>query len=209
VQSRVLSVNTGRPAPLATPRRTVSSSIVKRPVAGPVAVGSDGLEGDEQADRRHHGRPFQAVYAYASEDVLWWTHRLGRPLGPAAFGENLTLAGVDCTRATIGERWRIGSAQLRVTAPRVPCFKLAALMGEPGFVRTFARAGRPGAYLAVERPGTIEAGDEVERLEVPPHGVTIGLMSTATLLDPSRLPELEPARADFEPEVAAFVDRRD
>lgn len=205
---RLLSVNTGRPAPLATPRRTVLSSIVKRPVAGPVAVGPDGLEGDEQADRANHGRRFQAVYAYASEDVAWWSHRLGRSLGAAAFGENLTLEGIDCTNARVGERWRVGTAELRVTAPRIPCFKLAALMGDPGFVRTFARAARPGAYLAVERQGTIAAGDPVERVHVPGHGVTVGLMATATLLDAARLPELEPARADFVPEVASFVDGR-
>jgi MOSC domain-containing protein YiiM len=209
VPGRVLSVNVGRPAPLRTPRRVVSSSIVKRPAPGPVGVGPDGLEGDEQADRRHHGRAFQAVYAYAAEDAGWWAEQLGRPLGAAAFGENLTLEGVDCTGARIGERWRVGTAELRVTAPRVPCFKLAALMGEPGFVRAFARAARPGAYLAVERPGTVSAGDRVERLHVPDHDVTVGLMATATLLDEGRLPELEPARADFAPEVAAFVDGRD
>jgi MOSC domain-containing protein YiiM len=208
VSGRLISVNAGRPAPLRTPGRVVLSSIVKRPVAGPVAVGLDGLEGDEQADRHNHGRRFQALYAYAIEDIAWWSHRLGRPLGPAALGENLTLEGIDCTNARVGERWRVGTAELRVTAPRVPCFKLAALMGDPGFVRTFARALRPGAYLAVEEPGTIAAGDPVERVHVPAHAVTVGLMATATLLDPGRLPELEAARADFEPEVAAFVDGR-
>jgi MOSC domain-containing protein YiiM len=95
VSARVLSVNVARPAPLATGRRVVPSAIRKAPVEGPVALRGINLEGDEQADRRVHGGPEQAVYAYASEDTAWWADQLGRPLGPGAFGENLTIEGVD------------------------------------------------------------------------------------------------------------------
>jgi MOSC domain-containing protein YiiM len=176
VSARVLSVNVARPAPLATGRRVVPSAIRKAPVEGPVALRGINLEGDEQADRRVHGGPEQAVYAYASEDTAWWADQLGRPLGPGAFGENLTIEGVDVSGARIGERWRIGGVELRVTAPRVPCFKLEARMGVPGFQRRFLHAGRPGAYFAIVREGTLQAGDAVEIVHRPGHDVTVALV---------------------------------
>ncbi|MBA2516507.1 MAG: MOSC domain-containing protein [Solirubrobacterales bacterium] len=203
----VLSVNVGRPAELRTPKRVVMSSIVKYPVAGQVAARGVNLDGDEQADKANHGDFSKAVYAYAREDAAWWEEVIGRPLGPAAFGENLTVSGMDLTQARVGERWRIGTVELRVTGPRIPCFKLAAVMDDPGFVRRFARAGRPGAYLSIARAGELSAGDRIEPLSRPEHGVTVGMVSTATLLDPSLLPALEAGRADFTPQLAAWVER--
>ncbi len=159
MSARVLSVNVGRPALLATGRRAVPSAIGKTPVGGPVAARGVNLEGDEQADKVHHGGLDQAVYAYASEDIAFWSDMIGRELGSAPFGENLTLAGVDVSGARIGERWRVGTAELRVAGPRVPCFKLEASIGVPGFQRAFLHAGRPGAYLAIAREGELQAGD--------------------------------------------------
>jgi len=123
---RVVSVNIGRPQPLVTGKRVVQSAIGKTPVEGPVAVRGVNLEGDDQADRSVHGGPDQAVYAYASEDIAYWSDVTGLDLGPGAFGENLTTAGIDVSGARIGERWRIGTVELRVTGPRIPCFKLEA-----------------------------------------------------------------------------------
>jgi MOSC domain-containing protein YiiM len=206
VSARVLSVNVARPAPLATGRRVVPSAIRKAPVEGPVALRGINLEGDEQADRRVHGGPEQAVYAYASEDTAWWADQLGRPLGPGAFGENLTIEGVDVSGARIGERWRIGGVELRVTAPRVPCFKLEARMGVPGFQRRFLHAGRPGAYFAIVREGTLQAGDAVEIVHRPGHDVTVALVVETLLLDRRRLDELAPARPDMLPKLAGWYD---
>jgi MOSC domain-containing protein YiiM len=204
VTPRVVSVNVGRPAPLATGRRVVPSAIVKPPVSGPVAVRGVNLAGDEQADKVHHGGPDQAVYAYASEDAAYWGELIGRELGPGAFGENLTLAGVDVSGARIGERWRIGTAELRVAGPRVPCFKLEANLGVPGFQRAFLQAGRPGAYLAITREGVLEAGDAVEIVQRPEHDVTVALVLEALLIDRRRLAELEPARPDMLPKLAGW-----
>jgi MOSC domain-containing protein YiiM len=204
----VLSVNVGRPAPFRIGGHIIPSAFVKHPVAGPVAVGPLGLDGDGQADRVNHGGVDQAVYAYASEDAEWWAERLGRPLRAAAFGENLTLAGLPVSDAEIGERWRIGDAELVVTAPRVPCSKLAASMGDPRFVRAFARAGRPGAYFSVAGTGRLAAGDEVRILEHPGHGVTAAAMLEITLFDRGRAAELEPARPWMHPRVAAWLDEQ-
>jgi MOSC domain-containing protein YiiM len=206
VSPHVVSVNVGRPAPLDTGRRTVSSAIVKAPVAGRVAVRGINLAGDDQADRTVHGGTEQAVYAYASEDTAWWSEQLDRPLGPGAFGENLTLAGLDVSGARVGERWRIGTVELRVTAPRVPCFKLGAVMGDQRFLRRFLHALRPGAYLAIVEEGELGAGDAVEIVHRPEHAVSVALVAEALLVDRSRLHELEPARSDMLPKLAGWFE---
>src|SRR3954464_13782546 len=107
---RLVSVNVGRPRPVGLQRgRPVQSAIGKAPVDGRVAVRGVNVEGDDQADRSVHGGPHNAVYAYASEDTAWWETEVGRALGAGAFGENLTVAGVDVSGAVIGERWRVGT----------------------------------------------------------------------------------------------------
>lgn len=205
-RAHVLSVNVGRPATFQAGERTLRSAFVKTPVGGPVDARGVNLEGDEQGDRRHHGGPDQAVYAYAGEDAAWWGEQLGRPLGPAAFGENLTLAGVDVSGARIGERWRIGGVELRVAGPRVPCHKLAAALGDPRLQKRFLHAGRPGAYLSIAGEGVLQEGDEVEIVHRPVHEVSVALVIEALLIDRSRLEELAPARADMLPKLAGWFD---
>ena len=206
MSARVVSVNVGRPAPLQTGRRVVESAIVKAPVEGPVAVRGVNLAGDEQADRSVHGGPDQAVYAYASEDEAFWSDVIGRDLPPGTFGENLTLAGVDVSGARIGERWRIGSAVLRVAGPRIPCLKLETRIGVRGFQRQFLHAGRPGAYLAIAEEGELQAGDAVEIVHRPAHAVSVALVVEAMLLDRTRLGELAPARPDMLPKLASWYE---
>ena len=149
----------------------------KLPVEGRVAVGELGLEGDFQGDRRFHGGPDKAVYAYAEEDLRWWEEQLGRELGPGFFGENLTLRGVDVNGARVGERWEAGTTVLETTEPRAPCWKLQAKVGERLFVRRFAEAGRPGAYLRVVRPGDVGAGDAVRVVSSPAGAATIAALA--------------------------------
>jgi MOSC domain-containing protein YiiM len=192
----VEAVNVGTPRPIERSNGTVeTSSIWKEPVSGRVAVRGVNIEGDDQADRSVHGGPDKAVYAYAGEDTDWWESELGRELGPGTFGENLTLRGVDVTGARVGERWRIGSAVLEVTSPRIPCWKLAKKMGDPRFIKQFAQARRPGAYLRIIEEGELAAGDEVEIVSRPAADVTVGLFAEAYEHDRSLLPRLLEADA--------------
>lgn len=149
------------------------TAIDKRPVTHRVEVRPGGLAGDERADQRHHGSPGQAVYAYAREDYDWWERELGRELRDGRFGENLTTSGLDVNGALLGERWRIGTALLEVSAPRVPCVVFRNWLDEPGWVRRFTEAARPGAYLRVVEPGELGAGDEVEVAFRPGASVTV------------------------------------
>jgi MOSC domain-containing protein YiiM len=187
----------------------VPTGIWKLPAEGRVAVERLGLAGDVQADRTVHGGVDKAVYAYAREDTEWWEDELGRELGPGAFGENLTVSGVDACGALVGERWRVGSALLEVSEPRLPCWKLGVKMGDPKFVKRFAKALRPGAYLRVIEAGEIGAGDAIEVIERPDHDVTMRLIAEAVLADhgiAGRLlaaPRLSPAYRQWAEDKAA------
>jgi MOSC domain-containing protein YiiM len=203
----LLSVNVGTPRDVELDGRVISTSIWKEPVEGRVTIRGVNVAGDDQADRTVHGGPDKAVYAYAAEDIAWWTEQLGSGLGHAPFGENLTTLGVDVSGARIGEQWAIGSALLEVRQSRMPCFKLGLRIGDPRFVRTFARADRPGAYLGILRAGDVGAGDPVEIVHRPDHEVTVALMHRALLQDHDLLPQLLTAPT-LMPEWREFVLER-
>ena len=154
----VVSVNVGRPRSVEWGRRRFTTAIVKRPVTGSRLISGVNVDGDDQADRRVHGGDDKAVYAYAVEDYAWWSEELGHEVKPATFGENLTTSGVDLGVVRIGERWRVGTALLEVSQPRVPCFKLGYAMQDPGFLKRFAQALRFGSYFRIIEPGMVEAG---------------------------------------------------
>jgi MOSC domain-containing protein YiiM len=149
------------------PRQT---GIDKRPVTGPVRVEPLGLVGDSILDTRNHGGLYQAVYAYAAEDLAWWQSELADehpdPIVPGSFGENLTVEGVDGNGARAGDRWAIGSVVLEVTRPRVPCSTFAGFMDVPHWIKRFALAYRPGAYLRVVVPGELATGDTIDVTDV-------------------------------------------
>lgn len=175
------------------------TGIDKRPVTGPVevrapgrkGVGGSGLIGDAVCDLRHHGGDDQAVYAFAREDLDYWQEELGRPLPGGVFGENLTTSGLEVSDALVGEQWQVGdTVLLEVCAPRVPCRTFAGWLGERGWVRTFTRHARSGAYLRVLRPGMIEAGDEVLITHKPDHGITASTVFRAVTTAPELLPRL-------------------
>lgn len=176
---RVVQVNVGVPATTEWHGRQVTSSIVKRPVSGPVVVDGVNLAGDEQSDLRVHGGRYKAVYAYSVEDYRWWSGELGETVPWARFGENLTIEGIDLQHLVIGTPWRIGSATLAVSIARFPCFKLGMAMGDAAFVEHFDSARRNGTYLEVTKGGTITAGDTIELGPPPGHGVTIDMMVRA------------------------------
>ena len=211
----VISVNTGRAQAVGWAGRTQRSAIEKRPAAGPLAIGALGVQGDEQADTRHHGGAEQAVYAYAREDLDWWVEQLGLELPNGGFGENLTTAGLDVSGALFGETWRVGTAVLQVRSVRIPCGVFAGWMGEQyaaqrGWVKRFAAAGRPGAYLKVLTEGTAGPGDPVEVLDRPTASVTVAEAMRAYYGDVDLMRRLiaVPDRDPKWDDVAAEIFRR-
>jgi MOSC domain-containing protein YiiM len=183
--ARVISVNVGRSREISTRRgKPLLSAIFKAPVEGRVRVAGVNVAGDDQADRSVHGGPDKAVYAYAREDIDWWENIHG-DLPNGVFGENLTTEGIDVSGALLGERWRIGTVVLEVCQPRIPCSKLGIRFNDLRMVKAFAQASRPGAYMRIVEEGELGAGDEIEIVSRPDHGVTLSLTSDAVLKDRS------------------------
>ncbi len=170
---RILSVNVGVAREFDYNGRRARSAIWKEPVPGRIRASGVNLTGDEQADRKAHGGPHKAVYAYAVEDLRWWERELERPLAYGHFGENLTTEGLSVNDALVGERWKVGTAVLEISEPRVPCWRLGAHMGDPKFPKRFMEALRPGAYLRILTEGEVGAGDGIEIVERPDHDLTI------------------------------------
>lgn len=132
------------------------------------------LQGDQQADLRVHGGPNKAIYAYPSEHYSFWQQELARPDLPAgAFGENLTTAGLSEESIFIGDQFRIGSAVLQVTQPRMPCFKLALRFERADMIKRFWASGRSGFYFSVVQEGELAAGDQMEKIAEDPERVTV------------------------------------
>jgi len=152
----------------------VTTGIWKEPVADRVPLRRLNFDGDPQADLRVHGGPDKAVYAYPSEFYeLWSRERPELDLGPGSFGENLTTEGLLDDDVSVGDRFRVGTAELVVTQPRLPCFKLGIRMGRDLFVTEFLERGLLGFYLAVAREGDVAAGDEIVELRRDTRGFRV------------------------------------
>lgn len=159
---RVVSVNVGRPRTVTWRGTTVTTGIFKAPVTGPVAVRPHNLDGDEQADRSVHGGPTKAVYVYAAEHYDAWRDELGAEDLPwGSFGENLSVAGADEAAVYIGDEYRVGSARVVVTEPRMPCTKLNLRFERGDMMKRFLESRRSGFYAGVLESGVVQAGDEM------------------------------------------------
>lgn len=149
------------------------TGIDKRPNNSKIRFENDGVAGDVVVDRKHHGGYDKAVYAYGREDADWWESHIGRELNNGSFGENLTTEGIDVNAAVIGEQWQIGSVVLEVSEPRIPCRVFAGFWDRSTLIKDFTDARRSGAYLRIIQEGEISAGDEINVIKKPEHGVTI------------------------------------
>lgn len=196
---KIQSVNVAVPRP--NPAKGLGmTGIDKQPVGHPVSVRPpgpktvglhSGVVGDMIGDVKNHGGDDQAVYAYAREDLDWWSSSLGRPLPSGFFGENLTTVGVDVNGALIGEVWKIGDVvELQATFGRIPCATFQARMEEPRWTRRFAEANRTGAYLRILTPGSFQAGDPIEIVHRPARSVSIAEAFHIWMFDHDAFPRL-------------------
>ena len=171
---KLISVNVGLPREVVSDGSTVLTGIFKQPVPGTVRVESLNLVGDRQADLSAHGGPYKAVYAYPSEHYAYWRRELAEDeLHWGMFGENLTTEGLHEGSVQIGDRYRIGTAELIVSQPRKPCYKLGIRFGRPEIIKLFLNSGRSGFYFTVAQEGKLTAGDSIELIGREAHSLTI------------------------------------
>jgi MOSC domain-containing protein YiiM len=171
---KLISVNVGLPRVVMSNGEPVSTGIFKEPVAGRVMLRTLNLDGDRQADLSVHGGPSKAVYVYPSEHYEYWKHELPEMKLPwGMFGENFTSAGLFESELNIGDKFRVGSAVVMVTEPRMPCYKLGIKFGRPDIVKRFLASERTGFYFAVLQESEVGVGDPIELIEGNKHSVQV------------------------------------
>ena len=171
---KIVSLNVGRPRLVMRNDEPVSTAIFKEPVTGRVVLRTLNLDGDRQADLTVHGGPEKAVYIYPSEHYAFWKQELpDMDLPWGMFGENFTAEGILETETHIGDRFRIGAAELMVTQPRMPCYKLGIRFGRTDIIRRFLASERTGFYFSVLQEGEVGAGDEIQLIEKNTSGVRV------------------------------------
>lgn len=171
---KLVSLNVGLPREVSWHNTIVTTGIFKQPVSGRVALRKLNLDGDRQADLRVHGGEYKAVYCYPVEHYAYWEQQLpGRDLGFARFGENFTAEGLLEDSVHLGDRFSVGSAEVVVTQPRLPCYKLGIRFASDEMVKCFLTSARTGFYLAVTREGQVGAGDAIKLLSRDPTAVPV------------------------------------
>ncbi len=171
---RVVSVNVGLPREVQWKGRTVSTGIFKEPVSGRITVRRLNLDGDRQADLSVHGGPEKAIYVYPAEYYAFWRAELPEMELPwSMFGENLTIEGLGEDTVHIGDQFRIGSALVMVTQPRMPCYKLGIKFGRDDILKRFLKSGRTGFYLSVLEEGDVAAGDAIIPTRRDRHAIAV------------------------------------
>jgi len=171
---KLVSVNTGLPREVMWHGRSVTTAIFKEPVEGRVAMRKLNLDGDRQADLSVHGGENKAVYCYPIAHYDYWKRELpGRDLSMAMFGENFTTDGLLEDSVHLGDQFSVGSAEVIVTQPRLPCYKLGVRFQFDDMVRRFLASGRTGFYFAVRREGEVAAGDEIKVIARDPDAVPV------------------------------------
>jgi MOSC domain-containing protein YiiM len=171
---QVIAVCVGLPREVSWKGKPVTTGIFKQPVAGRVRMRSLNLDGDQQADLTVHGGIEKAIYAYPMEHYAYWRQELpDEPLPWGAFGENLTIEGLSETTVNIGDRFRIGTAEVMVTQPRFPCFKLNLKFGRDDMVKRFLDSCLSGIYFSVVQEGEVGAGDAIEPISRDENNVTV------------------------------------
>ncbi len=171
---KLLSVNVSLPKEVPYKGKTVRTGIFKEAAQGRVKLGGLNLDGDGQADLVGHGGIYKAVHVYSIENYDYWKRELGRDdFSYGQFGENFTVEGMPDDKVNVGDVFRVGTALVEVTQPRVPCFKLAMKMEMPNFLKVFMPSERVGFYLRVLEEGEVGAGDVVERVKVDPEQMSV------------------------------------
>jgi len=171
---KIISLNVGLPRLVEYNGEPVATGIFKEPVSEPLMLRTLNLDGDRQADLSVHGGVYKAVYGYPSEHYEFWKTELpGTDLPYGMFGENFTTEGLFEDAINVGDRFRIGEAELIATQPRLPCYKLGIKFGRADIIKRFLRSRRTGFYFAVAKEGTVAVGDEIELLSRDSNDVTI------------------------------------
>jgi MOSC domain-containing protein YiiM len=193
------------PHPVLWHGRKVLTAIFKDPVEGRVLLRKLDLDGDRQADLTVHGGEYKAVYCYPVEHYAYWKQELPEyNLTMGNFGENFTTEGLLEDAVHLGDRFSIGSAEVVVTQPRLPCYKLGIRFQSDPMVKRFLASKRSGFYFAVAREGEVGAGDEIKEVSPDPQRVSISAINRLYFAHKHTDADIEMVRRALQ--VAAFPE---
>ncbi|MBV9385073.1 MAG: MOSC domain-containing protein [Chroococcidiopsidaceae cyanobacterium CP_BM_ER_R8_30] len=203
---QLISVNVGLPREVTWKGKTVRTGIFKEPVNTRVRVRELNLDGDRQADLTVHGGVDKAVYVYPFEHYDYWRSELpDTELTPGIFGENFTVTGFREEELNIGDRFQIGSVELMVTQPRLPCYKLGIRFGRSDMVKRFLASRRTGFYFRVLQEGEVIAGDTLELVSRDSNNITVADITQLYVREQNN-PELLHRAAQLEALPASWRD---
>ena len=191
---KLLSVNVSLPKEVPYKGKTITTGIFKEPVEGRVMLRELNLDGDGQADRKAHGGTYKSVYVYSIENYNYWKRELDRDdFTFGQFGENFTVDGMPDDQTHIGDVFRLGSALVQVTQPRVPCYRLGIRMASPEFPKRFLQSNRVGFYMRVLQEGQVGTGDLIELVETDAQRMTVCEMNRLLYFDPQNVEDAKRA----------------
>jgi len=171
---KLLSLNVALPRLVEYNGEPVATGIFKEPARGPIMLRTLNLDGDRQGDLSVHGGISKAVYGYPSEHYEFWKSELPEMELPyVMFGENFTTQGLFEDAVNVGDRFRVGKAEVMATEPRLPCYKLGIKFGRADIIKRFLQSRRTGFYFAVMKEGEVKAGDEIELLSRDENDIAI------------------------------------
>jgi MOSC domain-containing protein YiiM len=171
---KIISVNVSLPRTVLWKNHEVTTGIFKEPVQGRVMARKLNLDGDRQADLTVHGGPEKAIYGYPTDHYSFWQGELpGMDLPWGMFGENLSIEGLHEDETRIGDRFRVGTALLMATQPRIPCYKLAVKFGRDDILKRFLHSAKSGVYFSVLEEGFIQGGDTIEKIHQDESGIFV------------------------------------
>lgn len=168
MQSQILSLNIGHPQTLEWNGKSIKTSMLKQPFAGPLVVGPTSIEGDSFANPNFHGTPESVLYIFGLKSANEYIHLLGREVyTPGALGENITVDDFDEKQISVGDVFKIGDVLAQATFPRIPCAKVNVRMEHELGMKLMQQSGRSGVYMRILKPGRISMKDAVVRVEQP------------------------------------------
>ncbi|MEC7640721.1 MAG: MOSC domain-containing protein [Nitrospinota bacterium] len=179
----VVSINIAKPARINLNGGTLFSGILKKPVTGRIQLQTEGFLGDGTADKRHHGGSDKGLCVYPMDHFPYWEKELGKMIPPGAFGENLTVSGLDENLVHIGDIFRVGNAKIQISQPRQPCHKVSKLFGLNNMACQIQKSGFTGFYCRVLQPGWIEAGDNLALIHTHEKRFTVGMANHLMYVD--------------------------
>jgi len=170
---KIIATNIAKPTTIVWNGKTQTTGIYKYPIKEGIYLEKEDVKGDEVSDRKHHGGIFKACYIFSEDHYAYWQNLYPNlDFNYGIFGENLTVKGLDETKISVGDIYKIGTALVQVTQPREPCFKLGIRFGTQAILKQFIKHARPGTYVRVLEEGLIKPGDKMILVQAATNSLT-------------------------------------